>query len=61
MRRKLKEEGGFKRLASMEQDMALLQDKFDIPLTYQDFIEAFKNIPNSVSKEYLVGYDTWMK
>lgn len=55
MRKKL-QSGGFD-LANIQS----LQEQVDVPLSMQDFKDAFKNISKSVSQDQLKEYAEWMK
>ena len=57
MRRKLKNEGGFKNI----QDMKKFEQEIDAPLKKEDFVEAIKNVNKSVGSEDLHKYEKWMK
>jgi katanin p60 ATPase-containing subunit A1 len=57
MRRKLKNEGGFKNIT----DLKKFEEEVSVPLKKEDFIEALKSVNKSVGKEDLHKYDNWMK
>lgn len=57
MRRKLKNEGGFKNIT----DLKKFEEEVSVPLKKEDFIEALKSVNKSVGKEDLHKYDSWMK
>ena len=57
MRRKLKNQGGFKNIG----DMKKFEEEVNVPLTKDDFAEALKNVNKSVGKDDLKKYEAWMK
>lgn len=57
MRRKLKNQGGFKNIS----DMKKFEQEVNVPLKKEDFAEALKNVNKSVGKDDLKHYEQWMK
>jgi hypothetical protein len=52
MRRKLKQQGGFRKI----EDVQKFEQEVNIPLIMDDFKEALHNVKPSVGKEDLVRY-----
>lgn len=52
MRRKLKNEGGFKNIT----DLKKFEEEVSVPLKKEDFIEALKSVNKSVGKDDLHKY-----
>jgi SpoVK/Ycf46/Vps4 family AAA+-type ATPase len=57
MRRKLKEQGGFRKIG----DVQKFEQDVNIPLIMDDFKEALKNVKPSVGNQDLAKYEEWMK
>jgi len=43
------------------EEIAKREAQIDVPLTMKEFTQAVKNISKSVSSEFLVKYEKWMK
>ncbi len=57
MRKKLKEQGGFRKI----EDVQKFEQEVNIPLTMDDFKEALHNVKPSVGKDDLSRYVEWTK
>eukprot|EP00826_Nyctotherus_ovalis_P037412 TRINITY_DN3408_c0_g1_i10.p3 TRINITY_DN3408_c0_g1~~TRINITY_DN3408_c0_g1_i10.p3 ORF type:complete len:197 (-),score=69.97 TRINITY_DN3408_c0_g1_i10:82-672(-) len=54
----------FRKLLMKEKELeeiVRMEGQVDVPLTMEDFAEAVRNISKSVSGEFLVKYEKWMK
>jgi katanin p60 ATPase-containing subunit A1 len=48
-------------MTQIQEQAQFLKEKFQLPITMEDFNHAISKISSSVSKEMLEKYDKWMK